>query len=84
MQNPVIVITDKVMSMLKSMVYLSMRVYYRRGATAEEISRFLNEWAPDGEGRYHEGIVERVLRDLLDEGAVSRAGARWYPAVQPG
>jgi hypothetical protein len=84
MQNPVIAITDKVMSMLKSMVYLSMCVYYRRGATAEEISSFLNEWAPDGDRRYHPGIVERVLRDLLNEGAVSRAGARWYATAHPG
>jgi hypothetical protein len=84
MQNPVIAITDKVMSMLKSMVFLSMRVYYRRGATAGEISSFLNEWAPDGEGRYHEGIVERVLRDLMNEGAVARAGARWYVTAHPG
>ena len=84
MQNPVTVITDKVMQMIKSMVYLSMRVYYRRGATASEISSFLNDWAPAAEGMYHEGIVERVLQDLCNDGLVARAGARWYPAGQPG
>jgi hypothetical protein len=84
MQNPVTVITDKVMQMIKSMVYLSMRVYYRRGATASEISGFLNEWIPSEQGLYHEGIVERVLQDLRNEGMVAQAGARWYPAVQPG
>jgi hypothetical protein len=79
MQNPVIVITDKVMGMIKSMVYLAMRVSYRRGATATEISSFLNNWAPADSGAYHEGIVERVLQDLLRDGKVTQAGARWYP-----
>jgi len=84
MQNPVTVITDKVMQMIKSMVYLSMRVYYRRGATASEISGFLNEWAPSEEDLYHEGIVERVLQELRNDGMVAQAGTRWYPAGQPG
>jgi hypothetical protein len=81
MQNPVTVFTDKVMQMIKSMVYLSMRIYYRRGATAAEISGFLNDWAPSGEGFYHEGVVERVLQELQLDGKVDRAGARWYPAA---
>lgn len=79
MSNPVIAITDKVMRMIKSMVYLSMRVSYRRGATAEEVSGFLAEWAPDKEDFYHHGLVERLLCELQDEGRVTRAGARWYP-----
>ncbi len=53
MSNPVIAITDKVMRMIKSMVYLSMRVSYRRGATTEEVSGFLAEWAPDKQCFYH-------------------------------
>ncbi len=80
MQNPITVFTDKVMHMIKSMVYLSMRIYYRRGATAAEIAGFLNDWAPANEGHYHEGIVERVLQELQLDGKVNRAGARWYPA----
>ncbi len=84
MQNPITVLSDKVMAMIKSMVYLSMRVYYRRGATAAEISGFIEEWAPGGGGRYHEGIVERVLQELCQEGVVTRAGARWYPVGQGG
>jgi len=80
MQNPITVITDKVMAMIKSMVVLAMRVSYRRGATTTEISSFLNEWAPSDTGMYHEGIVERVLQDLLRDGQVAQAGARWYPA----
>ena len=34
MQNPVSVITEKVMGTIKGMVYLAMRVSYRRGATS--------------------------------------------------
>lgn len=79
MNNPVIAITDKVMRMIKSMVYLSMRVSYRRGATTEEVSGFLSEWAPENDSFYHEGLVERVLGELQQEGRVQRAGARWYP-----
>jgi hypothetical protein len=80
MQNPVAVITDKVMSMIKSMVYLAMRVSYRGGATTTEIASFLNNWAPSESNMYHEGIVERVLQDLVRDGKVAQAGARWYPA----
>lgn len=84
MQNPIIVFTDKVMAMIKSMVFVSMSVYYRRGATAEEISGFLNARAPSGDGIYHEGIVERVLQELRNDGVVTRAGARWYPVGRSG
>ena len=79
MSNPVIAITDKVMRTIRSMVYLAMRVSYRRGATASDISGFLAEWAPSEGEFFHEGLVERVLCDLQQEGYVARAGARWYP-----
>jgi hypothetical protein len=80
MQSPLTVFTDKVMRMIKAMVYLSMRVTDRRGATVEEISSSLNDWAPSGAGMYHQGVVERVLRQLYDDGKVTQAGARWYLA----
>ena len=80
MPSPVIAITDKVMRMIKSMVFMAMRVSYRRGATTEELSGFLHEWSPADAGMYHEGVLERVLCDLQNEGKVARAGARWYPA----
>lgn len=79
MNSPVTVITDKVMRMIKSMVYLSMRVSYRRGATTGDIASFLTEWTPGTAPIYHEGIVERALDELHHAGMVSRAGARWYP-----
>jgi hypothetical protein len=80
MSSQVIAVTDKVMRMIKSMVFLAMRVSYRRGATTEELSGFLHEWSPTATDTYHEGVVERVLFDLHNEGKVARAGARWYPA----
>ena len=80
MENPIIVMTDKVMSMIRSIVYLAMRVAHRRGATSLEITDFLNHWAPDGPLEYHEGVVERVLEDLVADGKVFHAGARWYLA----
>lgn len=83
MSNSVIAITDKVMRMIKSMVYMSMRVSYRKGATTQDVSGFLAEWAPEGQNFYHEGLVERVLADLQNEGHVARAGARWYPVRIP-
>ncbi len=79
MINPITVMTDKVMNMVKSMVVLSMRVSYRRGATPEDISGFLMEWTPSEQAIYHVGLVERALTDLERDGAVRRAGARWYP-----
>ena len=76
--NPITVITDKVMAMIRSMVYLAMRVGHRHGATADEIAGFLNDWAPPSDGVYHEGVIERVLYQLHEEGLVTQAGARWY------
>lgn len=79
MSNPITVMTDKVMRMIKSMVYLAMRVSYRRGATPEDISGFLLEWTPSEANFYHEGVVERALSALEADGLVRRAGPRWYP-----
>ncbi|MEM1113901.1 MAG: hypothetical protein AAGI11_18450 [Pseudomonadota bacterium] len=83
MQNPVVTITDKVMRMIRSMVYLAMCVGCRRGATPEDIAAFLKVWAPSEENLYHSGVIERVLVDLSHDGRVVQAGARWYlsPAV---
>lgn len=80
MSSPVIAITDKVMRMTKSIVFMAMRISYRRGATIEELSGFLDEWSPASAGIYHEGVLELVLYDLQHEGKVAQAGARWYPA----
>lgn len=80
MHNPLITVTDKVISMIRSMVYLAMRVAHRKGATSAEIAGFLDDWAPDVAGSYHEGIVERVLEELRLDGKVTQAGARWYLA----
>ena len=78
--NPITVITDKVMAMIRSMVYLAMRVGHRHGATTTEIAGFLNYWAPSANGEYHEGVVERVLYELHQDGLVVQAGPRWYLA----
>lgn len=83
MQNPITVITDKVMRMIKAMVYLAMRVSYRRGATVSDIAAFLKVWAPSEGNVFHEGIVERVLFDLKNEGKVTSAGSRWYLVGAP-
>jgi hypothetical protein len=80
MQNPIIAITDKVMRMIKSMVFLSLKVGHRRGATIADIEIFLKHWAPSERGMYHQGIIERVLRELQTDGRVAQAGPRWYLA----
>ena len=67
MENPITAITDKVMRMIKAMVYLAMRVGCRRGATVPDITSFLEQWTPDDKNLYHNGIVERVLFDLEKE-----------------
>jgi len=80
MQSPVNVITDKIMGTLEGMVYMAMRVSYRRGATVSEISSFLGHWAPSTHELSDESLIERVLEDLSRDGKVNQAGARWYPA----
>ena len=80
MNHPLLPVTDKVMNMIRSMVCLAMRVAHRRGATSDEIADFLSDWAPDSPGVYHTGLIERALEDLMSEGKVFQAGARWYLA----
>ena len=80
MQNPIIAITDKVMRMIKSMVFLSLKVDHRRGATIADIETSLKYWAPSERSMYHQGIIERVLRELQTDGRVAQAGPRWYLA----
>lgn len=79
MHNPVTAMTEKVAHTMKSMVYLAMRVSYRRGATVAELSGFLNDWMPSG-GSHPHWVVEIALQDLHRNGKVTQAGARWYPA----
>ena len=78
MKQPITAITDKAMQTLKSMLYLAMRVSYRRGATVADLSGFLQEWVPSA-SPYREGMVESLLQDLHRDGKVALAGARWYP-----
>ena len=78
MDNPVTVITDKVMRLIRSSVHLALRVGCRRGATTEDIASFLHDWAPSDRELYHSGVIERVLTDLSHDGRVVQAGARWY------
>lgn len=87
MLNPltkITTITDKVMRMIKAMVYLAMRVAYRRGATVADITGFLKTWAPSDSELFHRGIIERVLFDLESDGKVAHAGSRWYLVGAPG
>jgi hypothetical protein len=79
MSSPIAAITDKVSQMIKSMVYLAMRVSYRRGATVAELTGFLEDWTPAAADANQAGVIERVLEDLYHEGKVSSAGGRWYP-----
>jgi hypothetical protein len=80
MDNPLVLATDKVMRMMRSMVYLAMCVGCRRGATVEDVSQFLGLWAPSDRALYHPGIVQRSLVELERDGKVVSAGARWYVA----
>ena len=80
MSNPVVIITDKVIRMIRSMVYLAMRLERQGGATSEDISRFLHSRGAGIQGSFHLGVVERALWELHSEGLVDNAGARWYLA----
>ena len=81
MHNPVTTITDKVMRMARSMVYLALCATCRGGATVGEIAGFLSIRAPGEANFYHEGMVERALRQLQGDGRVTREGVHWYPVV---
>jgi len=78
MQSPIIAVSEKVMSMSKSMVFLAMRVGCKRGATTRDIVSFLDRRAPGQQQLFHCGIIERVLWQLQTDGQVTRAGSRWY------
>ncbi len=80
MAAPIVIITDKVMRMTRSMVYLAMRFAPRPGATVNEVVAFLNERIPGSQHSVHGGLVERVLQDLHNDGVVARRNDRWYLA----
>jgi hypothetical protein len=67
--------SDKVMRLVRSMVYLALRVQPGRQATPEQISCYINRYAADP--GVHVGIVELALRELHKDGRVERAGADW-------
>ncbi len=83
MENPLLLITDKVTRMIRSMVYLAMWIGYRRGATTNDIVGFLRVWAPSDRDRFHTGAIERALVELNLRGKVVNAGGRWYLAEVP-
>ncbi|PLW66698.1 hypothetical protein [Pseudohalioglobus lutimaris] len=78
MSNPVTIISDKVVRMLNSIVYLVICASHRNGSTSVDITRSLGGLAPVHADIYHQGMVERALEDLQREGRVARAGSRWY------
>ncbi len=76
MQSSVIATDGTVKSMV--LVCLSTGLGHRRGASIADIEEFLESWAPSGREMYHEGAVERVLRELQDDGWVAQMGRRWF------
>ena len=72
MSSSIVIITDKVMRMTRSMVYLAMRYAPGQGATVGDLVQYLNEHIPAGEPQLHGGIVERVMQELCLDGRVSR------------
>ena len=77
MSASIVIITDKVMRMTRSMVYLALRFAPAQGTTAADVTSYLNDRVP---GNLHPGIVERVLEELRIDGRVSRHSGRWYLA----
>lgn len=82
MNKPVIAIADKVVRMMESMVYLAVSGTRHGGATTQDLSGLLAEWAPASAELYHPGAVERALCRLQSSGRVAQAGSRWYARPQ--
>ncbi len=78
MANPVLYITEKVMDTTRGMVYLTLRFRRGRGATAADLSDYVNARIPT-EHRLHTALIERVLCELRSEGLATQAGERWFP-----
>jgi hypothetical protein len=78
MSNAITAMTDKVMRMTRSMVYLAMKNEPGRGRTAEDLSHFVNMRLPREQRSFHSGMVERVLSDLGRDGMVSHSNDRWF------
>ena len=78
MNNPLTAISDKVVRMMNAMVYLATGASPGDGATTGDIVRSLGHLAPVHADIYHQGMVERSLRDLQQQGLVVRSGSRWH------
>ena len=76
MNNPLTVISEKVVHMMNAMVYLATSA--GDGATSGDIARSLGHLAPVHADTYHQGMVERSLHDLQQQGRVVRSGSRWH------
>jgi hypothetical protein len=78
MVGPVVYIAERIMDTTSGMVCLALRFRRHQGATAKDLSDYVNARIPS-EHRLHAGLVERVLSELHSEGLVSREGERWFP-----
>jgi hypothetical protein len=75
MAGTVTVISDKIMRLMRSMVYFALRVQPGQELSAIELSHYINRTGVAGS--VHHGVVEFALQELLSEGRVRRQGARW-------
>jgi hypothetical protein len=78
MENPAAFITEKLMDTIGGLVYLALRFRRRRGATAADLSDYVNARIPS-EHRLHAGLVEQVRCEPGAEGLATREGERWFP-----
>ena len=75
MAGSVTVISDKIMRLMRSMVYFALKVQPGRELSADELSLYINRNA--AAGAVHSGVVELALQELYSQGRVRREGARW-------
>ena len=68
-------ISDKIMRLMRSMVYYALKVQPGRELSVDELSLYINQNA--AAGAVHSGVVELALQELLCQGQVRREGARW-------
>lgn len=75
MAGTINVISDKIMRLMRSMVYFALKVQPGQQHSARELSLYINRTA--AAGTVHSGIVELALQELLSDGMVRREGSRW-------
>lgn len=77
MKSHVAAVAFKASETLKSLIVMSMKTMFRRGASGRQIRSLLGNYLPDQAFLYSGQKIILALESLERDGTVERRGIRW-------